>query len=98
MSPTIFNVVIYAVIQYLVTVVPPPQEGAGKESLGISIQALLALFYANDVSVASPKSARLQGAFDALTGLFDLVDLRTNKGKTVSMTCRPCHTPHTCST
>ena len=54
------------------------QEGAVQEGLGTSIQALSALFYANDGLVAFPKSARLQGAFNALTGLFDHVGLRTN--------------------
>ena len=92
MSPTIFNVVIYAVIQYLVTVVPPPQEGAGKESLGISIQALLALFYANYRLVASPETACLRVACNAFTRIFDRVGLYTNKGKTVSMSCWTCHT------
>ena len=32
----------------------------------------------------------LQWAFNALVGLFERVGLRTNVGKTVSMTCRPC--------
>ena len=51
------------------------------------------IFYADDRFVASPKSARLKGVFDALAGLFDRVGLRTNKGKTVIMAFRPCHTP-----
>ena len=63
----------------------------------MSIQALSALFYAHDGLVASPKSACLQGAFDALTGLFVHVSLWTNEGKTVSMKCRTCQTPHACS-
>ena len=45
-----------------------------------------------------PESARLQGEFGVLTGLFDQVGLRTNKVKTVSMACRPCHIPHVWST
>ena len=98
LSPTNFNMVVDAVIYHWVTVVGGHQEGAGQEGLGTTIQALSALFYADDGFVASPESARLQGAFDALKGLFDRVGLRTNKGKTVSMACRPCHTPQAWST
>ena len=47
------------------------QEGAGQEGLGMSIQALSVLFYADNGLIASPKSARLQGAFKSLTGLFE---------------------------
>ena len=90
-SPTIFNVVVDTIIQHWVTVVGVPQEGTN-QGLGESIQTLEALFYAYDGIVASPESSRLQGEFDVLTGLFDRLGLRTNKGKTVSMACRLCHT------
>ena len=40
--------------------------------------------------VASSDPRWLQWAFTALVGLFKCVGLRTNVGKTVSMTCRPC--------
>ena len=72
--------------------------GGGQEGLGASIQVLLALFYANNGLVALPESAHLQGSFKALTGFFDRVGLWNNKGKIGSMACRPCHTPHSCST
>ena len=88
-----FNVVVDAFIRHWVTVVGRTQEGAKQEGLGTSIQALLELFYANDGLVVSPESARLQRASDALTGLFDEVGLRTNRGKTASMACRPCLPP-----
>ena len=68
--PTIFNVVVDAVIKKWLTVVGLPQEDIG-QGLGESIQTLTALFYADDVIVASPENARLQGAFNVLTGLFD---------------------------
>ena len=32
----------------------------------------------------------LQGAFNALVGLFDRVGLQTNVGNTVDMVCHPC--------
>ena len=63
--------------------------------LGASIQTLSALFYTNDGLVVLPESARLQGVFDALTSIFDLVVFCTNERKTVSMACQPCHPPHT---
>ena len=68
-----------------------PQEASGK-GLGTSIQTLLALFYTDDRLVASSESASIQVAFDALTSLFDRVGLRTNEGKTVSMSCLQCRT------
>ena len=40
--------------------------------------------------VASSDPRWLQWAFNALVGLFERVGLRTNVGKTVSMTRRPC--------
>ena len=98
MSPTIFNVVFDAFIQHWVTVVGGPQEGAGREVLGTSIQDILALFCAHDRLVASPKSARLQGAVDAFVGLFDRVVFWGNEGKTVSISCWSFHTPHLWST
>ena len=98
LSPIIFNMVVEAVIQHWVTVVVPPQEGTRREGLGMSVQALSSIFYADDRLVASTKSALLQGAFNALEGLFNQMGLRKNEGKTVSMACWPCHTPHSWST
>ena len=40
--------------------------------------------------LASSDPRWLQWAFNSLVGLFEHVGLRTNVGKTVSMTCRPC--------
>ena len=65
-------------------VVGGPQGGAGQVLVNL-IETLAALFYADDGLVAFPESARLQGAVSVLTGLFDQVGLRTNKGKTVSI-------------
>ena len=49
-----------------------------------------ALFYANDGMVASSDPVWLQGAFNALVGLFDRAGLRTNARKTIGMVCHPC--------
>ena len=46
------------------------------------------LFYLDDGMVASSDPCWLQWAFNALVGLFERAVLRTNVGKTVSMTCR----------
>ena len=97
LSPTIFNVVVDAIIRHWVTVVGGPQEG-NKKGLGKSIHTLAALFHASDGLVTYPESTHIQGAFNVLTGLFDQVGLQTNGGKMVSMACRPCHTYHTWST
>ena len=51
-----------------------------------------ALLYADDSMLASSNPQWLQWAFTQLVGLFDRVELNTNTGKTVSMTCRPCNT------
>ena len=77
-------------------VVRGPRGDTG-QGLGESIQTLVEIFYANDGLVASPASARLQGAFNFLKVLFYRVVLRTNKGNIVSMPCRPCHIPHVLS-
>ena len=97
LSPTIFNVVFDAVIWYWVTLLGGSQGDTG-QGLRESIKTLMVLLYANYGLAASSDIARLQGAFDVLTGLFDQVGLRTNEGNMVSMACRTCHNPHTWST
>ena len=89
--------VIDAIIRHWVKVVRGGQEVTG-QGLGESIQTLLDILYTNDGIIASPESARLQGLFYVLTGLFNQVVLRTNEGKTVSMACPLCRTPHAWST
>ena len=50
----------------------------------------MALFYSDDGMVASSDPVWLQGAFNALVGLFYRVGLQTNVGKTVGMVSHPC--------
>ena len=88
LSPTIFNVVVDAVVQHWVTVVLTESEARGE--LGQEGRHQAALFYTNDSMVASSDPAWLQGAFTALVGLFDRVGLQNNFGKTVGMVCHPC--------
>ena len=84
-SPTIFNVVLDAVIRHWVTVVTPTEAGTG--GLGMTIIKLAAYLYADECLMASTQTERLQRAFDALTGLFDRFDLQTNTEKTVGTVC-----------
>ena len=48
------------------------------------------MFYAEDSMVSSSDPVWLQGAFNALVGLFDRMGLQTNFRNTVSMVCHPC--------
>ena len=88
LSPTIFNVLVDAVMQHWVKVVVEGTEERGERGQDVRHQA--ALFYAEDSMVAFLDPRWLQGAFNTLVGLFDMVGLQKNIGKTVSMVCRPC--------
>ena len=88
LSPTIFNVVVDAVVRHWVHRVVEEAEARGETGQEGRNQA--ALFYADDGMVASSDPDWLQGAFNALVGLFDRVGLQKNVGKTVSMVCHPC--------
>ena len=88
LPPTIFNVVVDVVVCHWVTLTVEEAEKRGDRGEEGRHQA--ALFYADDGMVASSYPRWLKWAFNALDGLFERVCLRTNVGKTVSMTCRPC--------
>ena len=88
LSPTIFNVVVDAMVRHWGTVMVEGVEERGER--GQEGRHQNALFYADDVMVASSDPRWLQGAFSNLVGLFDRVGLRTNVGKTVGMVCHPC--------
>ena len=45
------------------------------------------MFYANNAMVTSLDPVWIQGAFNALVGLFDRVGLQTNVRKTFGMVC-----------
>ena len=47
------------------------------------------MLFSGDGMVASSDPAWIQGAFNALVGLFDRVGLQKNFGKTVGMVCHP---------
>ena len=88
LSPTIFNVVVGAVVRHWVTVILEGAEERGE--CGQEGRRTNSLFYADYGMVASSYPCWLQGSFGNLVGLFDGVGLRTNVGKTVDMVYRPC--------
>ena len=88
LSPTIFNVVVYAVVRHWVNSIMEEVEARGETGREGRHQA--ALFYADDGMVVLLDPVWLQGAFTALVSIFDRVGLMTNAGKTVSMVCHPC--------
>ena len=88
LSPTIFNVVVDAVVRHWVTVMV-----GGAEERGVHGQEgwhQVSLFYTDDGMVALSDPCWIQGAYNTLVGLFGRVCLRNNVGKTVIMVCRPC--------
>ena len=87
LSPTVFNVVVDAVVRHWVNGIVEAVEAKGET--GREGQHQLALFYANNGMVVSLDIAWLQGAFTALVDIFDRVVLMTDVGKTVSMVCHP---------
>ena len=87
LSPTIFNVVVYAVARHWVTVTVGGADEQGDRGQEGRHQS--ALFYADYGMVALSDPHCLQGAFNTLVGLFDRVGLRNNVGNTVGMVFRP---------
>ena len=87
LSPTIFNMVVDAVVKHWVTVVIAGVEERGERGKEGRHQA--SQFYSYDGIVASYDPLWIQGAFNTLVSLFDRVGLRTNVGKIVGMVCRP---------
>ena len=88
LSPTIFNLVVDAVVCHWVTGFIADTDA--QVELGQEGRHQVALFYADDGMVASSDPRWLQGAFNTLVVLFGRVGLRTNVGKTVGMVCHPC--------
>ena len=69
LSPTIFNVVMDAVIRSWVAVVAPSEDGT--EKLGVSIKDLEVYFYSNRGLVTSTQTDWLKRAFEVLVRLFN---------------------------
>ena len=73
LSPTIFNVVVDAVVRNWVTLAVEEADKRGERGKDGGQQATL--FYADDGMVASSDPRWLQWAFNALVGLFERVGL-----------------------
>ena len=78
-SPTIFNVVVDAVVRHWLHLATQEAERRGERGREVRHQA--ALFYTDDGMLASSDSRWLQWAFTILVGLFDRVELKTNQRK-----------------
>ena len=88
LSPTIFNVVVDAVVRHWILLATQEAERRGER--GRERRQHAALFYTDDGMIASSDPRWIQWAFTILAGLFDRVGLKTNQRRTVSMACRPC--------
>ena len=88
LSPTIFNVVVDAMVRHWGTVMVEGAEERGER--GQEGRYYNALLYADGIMVASSDLRWLQGTFSTLVGMFDRLGLRTNAGKTVGMVFHPC--------
>ena len=86
-SPTIFNVVVDAVVRNWIEGLKTETEEKGETGREGHFSAV---FYADDGMVSVSDPAWIQGAFSALVAIFDRVGLQTNVDKTVSMACHPC--------
>ena len=83
MPPTIFNVVVDAVVRHWVNGLVDEDEENGET--GREGRHQLAVFYADNGIVVSSDPAWLQVDFNALVAIFERVGLLTNVRKTVSM-------------
>ena len=87
LSPTIFNVVVDAVVRHWVTMAMAEAEKRGEKGNEGRHQA--ALFYADDGMVALSDPRWIQCAFDTLLSMFERVGLRTNVRNTFRMVYEP---------
>ena len=85
LSPTIFNVVVDAVVRHWLEGLKNTNDEKGATGGG----HFSAVFYADDGMVSALDPAWLQGTFSALVAIFDMVGLQTNVDKTAIMACHP---------
>jgi hypothetical protein len=87
-SPTLFNVLVDAIVRHWLTLVLD-DGSTDDDGLGLSVRHRLVLFYADDGLIAARDNDWLQSALGVLTELFERVGLQTNTSKTKAMTCIP---------
>ena len=93
LSPTIYNLVVYAVLRHWVAMVERAEEAVelGADDMEVfrrDVQQLAACFYADDGLFASTQAACLQRDFDALEELLNPMRIHTNVAKTAIMVCQ----------
>lgn len=88
LSPTLFNIVVDAIICYWLSIVGDKMT-EGIDGVGHSVAERLAAFYADDGLLAARSPEWLQSGFSWLVELFKRVGLMTNSEKTKAMTCYP---------
>ena len=88
LPPTIFNVVVDAMVRHWFNKMVESSGGQGWR--GQEVRHQNALFYADDRMMGLSYPGWLQGVFSTLIGLFYWVGLRKNIGKTAGMVCHLC--------
>ena len=88
-SPTIFNIVVDAVVCYWLSQVVG--EGSENTGLGLTATNKLTIFYADDGLVVAHDHEWLPHAIDVLSGLFEQVGLWMSINKTKCMSYMPGH-------
>eukprot|EP00978_Attheya_sp_CCMP212_P045223 scaffold338211_cov31-Attheya_sp.AAC.1 len=90
MSPTIFNIVVDAVVmQWWLSQVCI--NAVAMDGLEYKVGEKCVLFYADDGLVAAMDKDWVQESFETLINLFERVGLLTNTQKTKAMICTPGH-------
>ena len=90
MSPTLFNVLVDAVVRKWLADVMDDMTAANSGLQGDDVGRLSSLFYANDGAIGSLDHEWLQRANQHLCNLFrDCTGLKPNTEKTESMSCHP---------
>jgi exonuclease III len=87
LSPTIFNVVVDAIIRAWLSSMDDGAETT--EGFGFNVFEKIACFYADDGMIGARDNEWLQVAISRLADLFDRIGLQTNTSKTEAMTCHP---------
>eukprot|EP00978_Attheya_sp_CCMP212_P016906 scaffold44614_cov73-Attheya_sp.AAC.3 len=88
-SPTIFNIMVDAVVRYWLSLVCG--ENVAANGLGYEVKEKYVIFYADHGLLLSCNQEWVQESFDILIGIFEHVGLRTNTSKTNAMICMPGH-------
>lgn len=87
-SPTLFNIVVDAVVKYWFSLVSEEPDDA-VSGLQCHVKEHCMLFYADDGMIGSRDPKWLQESFDVLVELFKCMGLWTNVDKTKGMICTP---------